>query len=89
MTTTLDLPAALLRQIELRAFDQGRTIDEVTTNLLYIGLGHTSSSQLAQPQEPLVNILPNGLPIVRCDPAAPASSMTAEELVSLESNDGS
>jgi len=84
MKTTLDLPDALVKEVELRASHEGRKLNEVAADLLRIGLA----------SEP-VTVLPKTLPVMKMDPLtqlpyfecgadAPASQMTAEQLIQLE-----
>ncbi len=87
MRTTLDLPDNILREIKLRAVVQRRTVKDLVTEFLRQGLGMAA---LSAPEPPATNSMamieigPNGLPVIRCDADAPARRMTANQLLQLE-----
>jgi plasmid stability protein len=85
MKTTLDLPDELIREVKLRAVVQGRTVKDLVAEFLRQGLG------IAPPRQPkklpagsMVKIGERGLPVIRCHPLAPATRMSAEELLKLD-----
>ena len=80
MKTTIELPAELMREVELRALREGRRLDDAAANLLRIGLA--SPPRLASSR--ITTDPKTGLPVVRCGPNAPANRMTAAELIALE-----
>ena len=86
MKTTLDLPDALVKQVKLRALHEGRKLKETVADLLRKGLASEEApARLASLKSPRVIKDPEtGLPVVLCDPDAPASNMTADELIALE-----
>lgn len=85
MKTTLDLPDELIREVKLRAVVQGRTLKDLVADFLRQGLG-MSAPKPPEPPLPgsMVDIGPGGLPVIRCRPDAPATQMSAEELLRLE-----
>ena len=85
MKTTLDLPDELIREVKLRAVVQRRTMKDLVAEFLRQGLGMAPS---APPKPPpagsMVEIGPKGLPVIRCNPKAPATRMSAKKLLQLE-----
>ena len=85
MKTTLDLPDELIREVKLRAVVQRRTVKDLVAEFLRQGLGMAPS---APPKPPpagsMVEIGPKGLPVIRCNPKAPATRMNGEKLLQLE-----
>lgn len=85
MKTTLDLPDELIREVKLRAVVQRRTVKDLVAEFLRQGLGMVPS---APPKPPpagsMVEIGPKGLPVIRCNPRAPAIRMSAKKLLQLE-----
>ena len=85
MKTTLDLPDELIREVKLRAVVQRRTVKDLVAEFLRQGLGMAPS---APPKPPpagsMVEIGPKGLPVIRCNPKAPATRMSAKKLLQLE-----
>ena len=89
MKTTVDLPDELVREVKLRAVVQGRAVKDLVADLLRRGLGiEPSGRRKRRSPKSKVVIGPNGLPVVRCDPAAPAARMRVRELLSLEQESG-
>ena len=80
MKTTVDLPSDLVREIKLRALNEGRKLKEVVSDLLRFGLaeGHDRAKAPA-PQKGKV-----ALPLFPSSLKAPASEMTLDALNSLE-----
>ena len=57
----------------------------LVTELISQGLGLTPCGQLEKPlASPMVEVGQGGLPMIRCDPKAPATRMSAEDLLKLE-----
>jgi hypothetical protein len=85
MKTTMDLPDELVREVKLRAVVQGRAVKDLVADLLREGLGiePLGRAKKRSPKSKVV-IGPNGLPVVRCDPDAPAARMRVKELLALE-----
>jgi hypothetical protein len=86
MKTTIDLPDELVRGVKLRALMQGRTLRDVVADYIRQGLGTPppNSAPLRPPEDSVVRIGANGLPVIYGDVDAPASRMTIEELLQLE-----
>lgn len=85
MKTTLDLPDELIREVKLRAVVQRRTLKDLVADLLRQGLGMAAPSPAKRPPAgSKVKIDSSGLPVIRCRADAPASRMSAEELLKLE-----
>ena len=85
MKTTLDLPDELIREVKLRAVVQGRTVKDLVAEFLRQGLGIAPPMQPEKlPAGSMVKIGERGLPVIRCRPQAPATRMSAEELLNLE-----
>lgn len=85
MKTTLDLPEELVHAVKLRAVMQRRTVKDLVAEYLRQGLGIAAPVQpLLPPGNSMIEIGPEGLPLVRCQLGAPASRMGAQELLQLE-----
>ena len=85
MKTNLDLPDELIREIKLRAVVQRRTVKDLVAEFLRRGLGMASPAQPAPPPpDSLVEIGPDGLPVIRCKAGAPATLMRTKKLLQLE-----
>jgi hypothetical protein len=85
MKTTLDLPEALVKQVKLRALHEGQKLKDAVADLLRKGLASSGAPQAPVVTSPRVVKDPEtGLPAIICNPKAPASKMTADELIALE-----
>jgi hypothetical protein len=84
MKATFDLPADLVRAVKLRAVHEGRKLKDVAADLLKRGLADQGAMKKSPPSKPRIEIQSNGLPVVRCAADAPASRMTADDLLALE-----
>jgi len=85
MKTTLDLPDELIREVKLRAVVQRRTVKDLVAEFLRQGLGIEPPGRLAPPPAgSMVAVGAQGLPVISCQPKAPATRMSAEELLKLE-----
>ena len=84
MKTTFDLPPELVRELKLRAVHEGRKLKDVAADLLKRGLADPKTPAKPKPAKPKIEILANGLPVVRCAADAPAKRMSAAELLALE-----
>ncbi|OIP34210.1 MAG: hypothetical protein AUK47_18135 [Deltaproteobacteria bacterium CG2_30_63_29] len=85
MKTTLDLPSDLIREAKLRAVIQGRTLEDLVADLLRQGLGMAPPRHAEAPSpSSMVEIGPDGLPVICCRADAPASRVGVEELLRLE-----
>jgi hypothetical protein len=66
--TTLDLPDHLMRQVKLRALQQGRPIKELVADYIRLGL-HGSPVSPLQPAAQVVELDAAGMPLFRPDPS--------------------
>lgn len=83
MKTTLDLPDALVDEVQARATREGRQLNDTLVELLFKGLSALGHSAAAP--APKVGTHPeSGLPYIECSPDAPARSMTLQRLIALE-----
>jgi hypothetical protein len=80
MKTTFDLPNDLVREIKLRAVNEGRKLKEVVTDLLRFGLEQGAPfSKASAPQKGKIAI-----PFFPTSPDAPAAQMNIDALIALE-----
>jgi hypothetical protein len=84
MKATFDLPPDLVRAVKLRAAHEGRKLKDVAADLLKRGLADQGTTVKPPPAKPRIVVEADGLPVVRCAADAPASRMTAGELLALE-----
>ncbi len=85
MKTTLDLPDDLVRRMKIRAVQEGRPLKRLAAELLIRSL-NAAAVPMPAPSAVTkrVSVAANGFPVFHCGPKAPASRMTAEELIALE-----
>ncbi len=85
MKTTMDLPEDLVRRIKIRAVQERKPLKRLVADLLDQGLKASAQARLPQPSLPDgLEITKDGFPVFRCHSDAPATRMTAEELIALE-----
>ena len=84
MKTTLDLPDDLVRAMKMRALLQGRTLRDLVADFLRQGLGMAAPQAAPVPPGSMVETAPNGLPTIRCDANAPATTLGLQDLLALE-----
>jgi plasmid stability protein len=83
MKTTLDLPAALVRQLKLRALREGRKLKDAAADVLRAGLAAGPSPAADEPAVVLKD-KKTGLPVIQCRRAAPrGQEMTPERVAEL------
>src|SRR5207248_1644648 len=81
MKTTLDLPAALVKQVKLRALHEGRKLKDAMADLLRKGLAAARDNR-AEPM--LTKDKDTGLPLIECKhPAAPHDEVTPERVAEI------
>ncbi len=69
MKTTLDLPDDLLKQVKLRALQQGRKLKDAVADLLRTGLAAATAESPAE--APIITKdKQTGLPLIQCKHAA-------------------
>ena len=84
MKTTFDLPNDLVREIKLRALDDGRKLKDAVVDLLQKGLA-VPVEPLAPAARPVIKTDPKtGLPYIKCAPDAPARRMSTAQLIAQE-----
>ena len=87
MKTTLELPDALMKQVKIRAVREGKKLKDAVADLLRKGLASSKAPVLRPHGRKSPRVFKDektGLPVILCDPQAPASKMTTEELIALE-----
>lgn len=86
MKTTLDLPDDLVLELKLRSVHERRKLKDVAAAALRRGLNiePPAPAPAAETLPPGIMLTERGFPVIRCDPDAPASRMTIEELLALE-----
>ena len=75
MKTTVELPADVLRQLELRAVREGRRVAELVVELVRIGLKRSAIGNSPRSGKKL--------PIIDCDPARPENEMTPDRVAEV------
>lgn len=85
MKTTLDLPNDVVREMKLRALNQGRTLRDLATEFLRQGLGMAAPRQTITAEQNLpFDLSADGIPIFRGGSHAPAARMSIEQILQLE-----
>ena len=80
MKTTIDLPNDLVREIKIRAVNEGRKLKEVVTDLLRFGLEQGAPfSKASSPQKGKIAI-----PFFPTSPDSLATQMNIDALIALE-----
>lgn len=77
MKTTLDLPDDLVQELKLRSVHERRKMKDIAAEALRRGMMAGENSP--QPRRKSIK-----LPLFESGPDAPATKMTAEELIALE-----
>jgi hypothetical protein len=80
MKATVDLPSDLVREIKLRAVNEGRKLKEVVTELLRCGL--EQGAALPEATAPRRGKI--AFPLFPSSPDAPASQMSSDATIALE-----
>lgn len=83
MKTTLDLPDPLMRRVKIRAASEGRKLKDLVSDLIQRGLDTPVMPTLPQ-QAKVRKDVRRRIPVLASPPDAPATKMTAEELMALE-----
>ena len=82
MKTTVELPEALVKQIKLRAVQEGRKLKDAVADLLRQGLAATADRPRAAAV--IGKDGQTGLPVILCEHAAsPQAEMTAERVAEI------
>ena len=84
MKTTLDLPDALVKQVKLRALQDGRKLKDTVADLLRKGLA-VAADTLPDARAPVVTRdKESGLPLIECKHAArPQEEVTPERVADI------
>lgn len=84
MKTTLDLPDILMKQVKLRALQEGRKLKDAVADLLRKGLA-VGAQSLEQSQRPVITKdRKTGLPVIAChDPAKSQAEITPERIAEI------
>jgi hypothetical protein len=83
MKTTLDLPDALLSEIEARAVQTGQGLSDAVSELIRKGLAASSIPALGSERAVIKKDPRTGLPYIECPPGAPISKMSANEIYAV------
>ena len=84
MKVTYDLPEDLVRELKVRAAQQGRTVKDVVADALREVLRPVVTKPLDCDAKAIIEHDENGFPYFKCGADAPAAKMTLEELLALE-----
>jgi plasmid stability protein len=85
MKTTLDLPDELIRAAKLRAVSQGRTLRDLVSEYLRLGLGMNEKPSVnAQLVPSTIELNGRGFPQYKCRPTTESTPTTLENLLELE-----
>ena len=76
MKTTLDLPDALVKEVKVRAVQEGRKLKDAVAELLRRGLAVSTVPESPPPEPVIGKDRRTGLPLIGCrqKPAAPVFS---------------
>jgi hypothetical protein len=84
MKTTLDLPDALVKQVKLRALQDGRKLKDAVADLLRKGLAVSRNSESMVRAAQVTRDKQTGLPLIRCNKAAfPPEELTPERVADI------
>ena len=87
MKTTLDLPDELVKEVKLRAVHEGRKLRDEVASLLRLGLAVVNRPPARARRLKSSRVKTDGktgLPVIVCAPNAPASRMSAAQLIAIE-----
>jgi len=79
MKTTLDLPNELVREIRLRAVNEGRKLKDVVAERIRRGLGRDDAARALWPRKGHTDV-----PLFPTDTDSPASRMSVGEIIAVE-----
>jgi hypothetical protein len=84
MKTTLDLPDALVKQVKLRALQEGRKLKDMVADLLRKGLAAGKVGQPDGHTPVITKDKQTGLPLILCKHAAsPQDELTPERIAAI------
>ena len=91
MKTTLDLPDALVKEVKVRAVQEGRKLKDAVAELLRRGLAASAVPESPQPEPVIGKDRRTGLPLIACRQkpvASGASSPRRMAAILLEQETG-
>jgi plasmid stability protein len=84
MKTTLDLPDSLVKQVKLRALQEGRKLKDAVADLLRKGLGAGTNRRPDAQALAVTTDKKTGLPLIECrHAAAPEEELTPERVAEI------
>jgi hypothetical protein len=84
MKTTLDLPDALVKQVKLRALQEGRKLKDAVADLLRKGLAAGKAGEVDVRTPVITTDKQTGLPLILCNHAAPPQDeLTSERVAAI------
>ena len=84
MKTTIELPDELVKQLKLRALNDGRKLKDTVADVLRRGLECPDEPADSRRESPLTFDETTGLPLIRCRRAArPGEGMTPERIADI------
>jgi hypothetical protein len=84
MKTTIDLPDSLVKQVKLRALQNGRKLKDAVADLLRKGLAADAETAADACAQLVTRDKRTGLPLIRCKhPATPGEEVTPERAVEI------
>src|SRR4051794_15161923 len=81
MKNTLDLPDALVKQVKLRALQEGRKLKDAVADLLRKGLAVAANAAPDDDAPVISKDKQTGLPVIECKQAAPDEEELTPERV--------
>jgi hypothetical protein len=79
MKTTLDLPNDLVREVKLRAVNEGRNLKDVVADLIRRGLGRDDAARAMSPRKGHIDV-----PLFPTAADAPVTHMTIGDIIAAE-----
>jgi hypothetical protein len=84
MKMTFDLPAALIKQVKLRALHEGRKLKDAVADLLRKGLAAAKNTDHPVETPEVTKDKQTGLPLIQCkQAAAPQEELTPERVADI------
>ncbi len=84
MKTTLELPDALVKQVKLRALQEGQKLKDTVADLLRKGLAVTKGAEADAPEAVVTRDKETGLPLIECRHAAwPEEELTPDRVADI------
>ena len=82
MKTTIELPDTLMRQVKLRAVNEGKKLKNIVAELLQRGLSSPDTATFTGRESPITRDERSGLPVIRCRHSATSSQRLTPERIS-------